>query len=484
MTLLLLFLLPASPLHAAQWSQFRGANGSGISDDSHPPVELGPDKNVVWKTEVPFGHSSPVLAGDLLFLTGAVGGKRADAGREKVVDEGGKLFTFAVDRQTGKIVWQREVPRPRMERYQPTNSPASPSPVTDGENVYVFFGDYGMLAYSKAGRELWRLPLGPFNNVNGHGSSPIIYGSLLILVCDSDSNSYLLAVDKTTGHIRWKTPRPEATRSYVTPAIFHPKEGPAQLIVPGSYQVTAYQAETGEKLWWVRGFSWQPKSLPVIEGGMIFAHGWEGGGEAETPTETPTYADAMAKWDANHDGKLMEADFASEPRMQRGYYLMDLDSNGVLDEREWEFYRARRAARNALLAIRPEGRGDLTESAVVWKMQKFLPNCPSPLLYRGVLYLIKDGGILTALDPKDGKILKQGRLAGALDTYYASPIAASGHVYLLSQQGKLTVIKAGADWEIVWQANLEDETYATPALDGDRMYLRTRSTLYCFSNRQ
>src|SRR5262249_51055038 len=134
---------------AADWSQFRGPNGSGVSDASGLPVQFGPDKNVVWKTPVPFGHSSPVIGGDLIFLTGAEGGARADAGREKVVDQGGRLFTLAIQRGTGKILWRREAPRPRLERYQPTNSPASPSPVTDGENVYVFFGDYGLLAYTR-----------------------------------------------------------------------------------------------------------------------------------------------------------------------------------------------------------------------------------------------------------------------------------------------------------------------------------------------
>src|SRR5579864_6854600 len=479
----LVITIAATTSFAADWSQFRGPNGSGVSDATRLPVQFGPDKNVVWKTPVPFGHSSPVIGGDLIFLTGAEGGARADAGREKVVDQGGKLYTFAVARVTGKIVWKREVPRPRLERYQPTNSPASPSPVTDGENVYVFFGDFGLLAYTKDGVERWRMPLGPFNNVNGHGSSPILYGDLLILVCDQDSGSYMLAVDKNTGRVRWKTPRPEQTRSYVTPAVFQPKDGPAELIVPGALQVTSYYAATGEKAWWVRGLSWQPKSLPVIDGDMIYVHAWEGGGDAETPSETPSFAETLAKRDSNRDGKLSESEFADDPKMQKGYYLLDLNNDGFVDEHEWDFYRARRAARNNLLAIRHGGHGDLTGTNVIWSVQKFLPNCPSPLIYQGVMYLVKDGGILTALDPKTGKILKQGRLAGALDTYYASPIGAAGKVFLLSQQGKATVIKAGADWEILAVNDLDDETFATPAILDNKLYLRTRGMLYCFSDK-
>jgi len=469
---------------AADWSQFRGPNGSGVGDATRLPIQFGPQKNVLWKTPVPFGFSSPVIAGDLIFITGAEGGSRADAGREKVVDRGGKLYTVALSRGSGKILWRREAPRPRIERYEPTNSPASPSPVTDGENVYVFFGDFGLLAYSgKDGAERWRLPLGPFNNVNGHGSSPILYSDLLILVCDQDTDSYLLAVDKKTGRVRWKTPRPEVTRSYVTPAIFQPKDGPAELIVPGAYQVTSYYAGTGEKAWWVRGFSWQPKSLPVIDGDMIYVHGWEGGGDAESPTETPTFAAALAQRDANHDGKLSAEEFAGDPKIQKGFYMIDLDGDGLVDERDWNFYRAKRSSRNSLLAIRHGGSGDITGTNVVWSLQKFLPNCPSPLVYQGVLYLIKDGGILTALDPKTGKILKQGRLSSALGAYYSSPVGSAGMVFLASQEGKVTVIKAGADWEILAVNNMDDEAYATPAIVDNKLYVRTRGTMYCFGDK-
>lgn len=135
--------------------------------------------------------------------------------------------------------------------------------------------------------------------MNGHGSSPILFRDLPIFVCDQDSGSYLPAVDQKTGHVRWKTPRPEVTRSYVTPAIFEPKDGPAELIVPGALQVNSYSAATGERAWWVRGLSWQPKSLPVIDGDTIYVHAWEGGWDAETPTETPTFAEVLAKRDAN-----------------------------------------------------------------------------------------------------------------------------------------------------------------------------------------
>ena len=167
--------------------------------------------------------------------------------------------------------------------------------------------------------------------------------------------------------------------------------------------------------------------------------------------------------------------------MRNGFYLMDLDGKGWLTDKDWSFYRARRSARNSLVAIRHGGQGDVTKSHVEWSMQKFLPNVPSPLIYQGVMYLIKDGGILTSLDPKTGTILKQGRLSGALDTYYSSPVGAEGKVYLISQQGKATVLKAGAEWEILALNDLEEEAYATPAIVDNKIYLRTRGTMYCFA---
>ena len=480
MPMRLLLLLTAAALSAADWPMFRGVNGSGVATVSKAPTEFGPARNVVWKTDLPFGHSSPVITGDLIFLTGAEGGERVDAGRgDKVVDQGGKLFTLCLDRKTGKILWRRQAPRPRIERYQKVNSPASPSAATDGTNVFVFFADYGIISYTKDGDERWSTPVGPFNNVNGHGSSPIVFGDLVILVCDQDAGSFLLALDKKTGRERWRVDRSEVTRSYVTPVIFTPKNGPAELIVPGAYQVTSYNAVTGEKLWWVRGFSWQPKSVAVIDGDTIFVHGYEGGGEAEAPTETPTWAEALALYDANKDGKIIQEEI--DPKLQKSFYLLDLDSKGHLNTRDWEFYRARRSARNSLLAIQPNGRGDISATAVRWRMQKFLPNVPSPLIYQGVLYLVKDGGIFTSLDPKTGTILKQGRLTGALDTYYSSPVAAAGKLYLFSQNGTATVLRAGAQWETITTVEMDEPIFATPAFVDNKMYLRTRGALYCFA---
>lgn len=471
---------------AGEWPQFRGPAGSGVasgpaSDAATLREEFGPEQGAAWKIQLPGAHSSPVIWGDRIFLTASQGGERKQMAPGRVIDPGGKLLTICVDRKTGRILWQQEAPRPRLEVYQPTNTPASPSPVTDGKTVYVFFGDYGVLAYSvNDGKQKWALPMPRFNNPNGHGSSPILAGNLLVLLCDQDSDSFLMAVDKNTGKVKWRVARPESTRSYSTPAVWGTGAG-AVLLVPGAFNLTTYRLATGEKLWWIRGMSWQPKSTPIIDGDMVYAHWWESGGENESATITESFTEVLGRLDKNQDRKLAPEEL--DERMRRGFGDMDLDHDGFVDSRDWDFYAARRAARNALLAIRLTGneRGDLTDSkSIVWRMQKFLPNCPSPLLYHGVMYLIKDGGILTAVDPKTGGLLKQGRLTGALDTYYASPIAMAGRIYLMSQSGKLSVVRAGAQWELLKVNDFGEETFSTPAAAGGHLYVRTKSHLYAF----
>ena len=450
---------------AGDWPQFRGPNGLGVSNDRSLPVQVGPDKSVIWKTPLPPGHSSPILAGPYIFLTAY---------------EDEKLFTICLDRASGKILWRREAPRPRREYMQETNSPVSSSPTSDGQNVYVFFGDYGIISYGVDGEERWKLPLGPFNNPNGHGSSPVLIDDMLILICDQDTDSYLLALDKTTGKLRYRIARPEVTRGYAVPAVYRPKNGPAELIVPGAYQVIAYNLANGEKLWWARGTAWQMKDVPVIDGDVVFISGWETGGDNESPAEPPTFEEALAKYDSNGDGRLSYAEVA---RLIPNFAEFDLDRDRTLNARDWNFYRARETAQNSIMAIRAGGRGDVTTKRVLWRFRKAIPNTPSPLLYQNVLYLVKDGGILTSLNPRTGEPTKQARLRGALDRYWSSPVAGDGKIYLLSEGCKLSVLRADADWDLLAVNDLDDTCFATPAIADSRLYVRTRSTLYCFGKK-
>jgi len=454
---------------ASDWPQFRGSQGRGVSDATGLPTQFGPQRNVVWKVSLPQGHSSPVLIANKLLLTAA---------------DGRKLITLCLDRGSGKVLWRSEATRERTEKFvQGFNTPASPTPVTDGQYVYVFFGDLGLICYDLGGNERWRLPLGPFNNINGHGSSPVLVDDKLILLCDQDTNAFLLAVDTRTGKPRWKAERPEVTRGYATPGIFRAKDGPTEIIVPGAYELISYSAEKGEKLWWVKGLSWQSKSVPLIDGETIYVNSWETEGDSAQPKSDslPSFQTLLAQHDRNKDGKISRAEM---PEVNdEDWDDLDLDKDNTISDRDWQYNRARKLSRNNLLAIRHGGRGDLTDTNVVWRYSKSLPNVPSPLLYQGVLYLVRDGGIATSLDPLTGKVLKQERLRGALEQYYASPVAADGKVFMLSQGGKLSVLRAGANWEVLAVNDMDEECFATPAIADGRIYVRTRSTLYCFGQR-
>ena len=459
------WLLVQIALAAADWTQFRGPNGSGVSPSKGLPEHFDLQTNVVWRTALPLGHSSPVFTTDHIFVTAF---------------EGKTLLTICLDRASGQVLWRREAPRDREEPVEHTNGPASPSPVTDGGNVYVFFGDFGLLSYGPEGNERWRLPLGPFNNVNGHGSSPILADGRLVLICDQDTGSYLLTVDAASGRVLWKTMRPQYTRGYATPAVYRPKNGPVELIVPGSFEVASYAIETGEKLWWVRGMAWQLKSVPVIDRDRIFVSGWEIDGDQDKRGKTPEFATALAEYDKNHDGKLspgeMPPSYGSE-----WFADSDLDHDGYIDDREWLFYQARNAAENCLVAVRGGGHGDVTKSHVLWRYRRALPNTASPLFYEGVIYLVRDG-IVTSLNPENGAVFKQARLTGALGRYWSSPVAADGRIFVVSEDGKVVVLRAAPEWEILAINNLDEDTFATPAILDGRIYVRTRVALYCFAS--
>jgi outer membrane protein assembly factor BamB len=239
-----LAVFAATGAAAEDWPQFRGPNGSGVSASTGLPEVFGPEKNVVWKTPLPPGHSSPVLTRDRVFVTAyaeekATGSRQsADGAKGGASGKSHKLLVICLDRQTGKLLWQREVPRAREGRLQNVNNPASPSPVTDGANVFVFFQEFGLVSYDGAGKERWRLPLGPFNMFYGFGASPILVEDKVILPVDQDSpSSYLIAVDKTSGRVRWKVERPAVISGYSTPIIYQPKQGPKQIVVPESLQL-------------------------------------------------------------------------------------------------------------------------------------------------------------------------------------------------------------------------------------------------------
>jgi len=466
LTRAVLILLTASvtgTLSAAEnWTRFRGPNGSGVSTSTKVPLEFGPDTNVVWKTALPFGHSSPILTGDRIYLTA-------------VRDE--RLVTIALDRRSGRILWEREAPRARNEKLDSRNGPAAPSPAVDGRDIYVFFADFGLISYDRDGRERWRVPLGPFNNIYGMGASPVLVDDMVVLVCDQSINSFIVALNKRDGSVRWQTPRPEAHSGHSTPILYQPAGGETQILVPGSFLLTAYAARSGEKIWWVRGLSFELKSTPVVLGDLLFINGF-GSPENQPGSQRaiPTYEEVLGSYDVNRDTRLLQTELPKEHARS----WIDLDRDGFVARDEWDYYRAAMASENGMLAIRLGGRGDVTASNVVWKYHKSVPQLPSPLVYKNVLYMVNDGGVVTTLRPATGEVIAQSRVSRAIDRFYASPVAADNKVFLATEKGKIAVLSTDGSLRPLAVNDLQDDIYATPAIADGRIYVRTRGTLYCF----
>ena len=470
----ILFACVPTSLASDDWSQFRGPNGTGVSETKGLPTEFGPTKNVVWKTPLPPGHSSPVLTRDRIFLT---------------AHDKEKLFVICLDRQTGEILWQKEAPRAQAGRLQNVNGPASPSPVTDGTNVYVFFQDFGMISYDRVGRERWKLPFGPFNMFYGFGASPILVDDKVILPIDQDNpSSYMVAVNKDSGKVLWKIDRPIVISGYSTPIVYKPADGPKQIIVPESFQLSAYSVADGKRVWWVRGLACEMKSIASHDSEYLYINGW-GFPQNQPGRQVPTisFEEGLAAYDKDKDQMITKAEITAaggtapmDKMLVAAFEAFDMNRDEKLNARDWEVFRAMMASENGLLAIKMGGKGDQTANAIRWRYTKPVPQVPSTLLYQGVLYMINDSGILLSFDPATGNVLKQGRLHGAIDKYFSSPVAADDKVYLIGQGGQVSVLKAGGDWQVLAVNELDDECYATPAIADGHIYIRTRSALYSF----
>jgi outer membrane protein assembly factor BamB len=458
-------LVSAAPV----WTRFRGPNGSGVNETGPLPVEFGKEKNLVWRAELAPGYSSPVLAKKCLYVTAYDGPKESLSGH-----------TICLDPATGKERW-RQKGFTLEKKFISVNTPVSPTPVTDGENVYVFHESAGLIAYDSEGKEMWKTPLGKFNNPYAMANSPMLAGDRLILQADSDTGSYLAAFDRKTGKQLWRTERPLVQHGYSTPTLYEPKGKPMQVIVSESYQVAGYSVATGEKLWWVDGLAWQAKSVPLIQGNRLYLHSWtyEMNEIGKVP-QGKTWETVLEESDKDKDGKISKEE-APDPEMAKLWFLFDLDRTGWIEKADYAILVKRQNFKNGLYAIDLGGSGELTEKAVKWRAEKSLPNIPSPVLYKGAVYILKEGGILSAYDAASGATLKQGRVEGALDPYYASLVAGDGKIYAASQKGKVAVVEAsGAAWKVLQVNDLGEEIWATPAIDNGRLYVRTQSALYCF----
>ncbi len=419
-------LFAAAPVAAADWPQWRGPHGDGVSGETGLPLHWSEDSGLLWKQPLDGpGSSSPAVAAGAVFVT---------------TQEGDDLYLLKFDAATGRPGWKQKVgsgetPRApinkktnderRHQKFHMLQNLASPTPAADGEVVVAHFGDGEIAAYDYAGKRLWHRNLqddyGAYTIWWGHANSPLLYKDLVICTCIQDSlsdvpgaesESYLLALDKRTGERKWRTVRKtkseaEEGDAYTTPVLWT-AGGRKELVVMGGNQLDAYDPDNGRQLWYLTGLvGGRSVGGPTVGDGLVFAT---------------------------------------------------------------------RGKKGPMVAVKPEGEGELPPTAVVWTTDKDTPDSCSPVCSHGLLFTLVDAGFAYCYDGHTGDLKWKERLPGE---YKASPVAADGRIYFLNRAGLCTVIAASDHFEKLASNSLDGDTNASPAVADGRIYIRTNKTLYC-----
>jgi outer membrane protein assembly factor BamB len=448
----------------ATWPQFRGPNGSGVASLDNPPVEFSAQSNVLWHVPIPRGASSPCIWEDRLLLTAF---------------ENGKLETLCLRGNDGQLLWRKAAPSDTIETfYAAEGSPAAATPVSDGRRVYVYFGSCGVLCYDLDGAEQWRHLLPTIQSFGGFGSgsSPVLADGLLILNRDQVGASELLALDAATGKTAWTTARGQSV-GWCTPAIWE-HDGTKEVVLPASAVLKGYDLKTGSERWQIRGIAAATCSTPVVGDGVLFVSSWS---TSDASTAPPPFDTLLQNFDKDGDGALTLQELQGS-QVAPLFQALDLNRDQRLTRDEYEPLRAMTTrSRNVLLAVRPGGTGDLTDSNVLWTQTKGLPYVSSPLYYGDRIYLVKDGGLASCYEAQTGKpVYVQARL-GPLGNYYASPVAAAGHIYAASVGGVVSVFESGNTFNVLARNELGERISATPAIVRNTLYLRTDKQLFAFA---
>ncbi|HCN29001.1 MAG TPA: hypothetical protein DIT64_09640 [Verrucomicrobiales bacterium] len=461
-------LVLALTLHAEDWPQFRGVNGSGVSVSRGLPGEFSAEKNVLWKARLGDGVGSAIIKNGVVFATGMAGE--------------GRVALHALDAASGAVKWRSEFETGTLPRITPPNSHAASTPAADGERVYVHFSTIGLLAFDAAtGKEVWRhsMPRPAYLMDWGAAASPIVHEGRVIFCQDDDLAPFLVAVDAATGREVWKTPRPDMLAGYALPVLCE-AGGRVDLVVAGSGKMKGYDPSTGRELWTCNTLLRTIMTSPVVHEGVVYLAVQSYG------DSTRTLKHALLEWlDTNQDGILAREETPKE--FHERFDASDKNKNGLIDPDEidtaFQSPDNMAAGGNIIQAIKGGGSGDVTKTHVLWNLDHKTPsNIASPLLYHGRLHIVKGGGMASCYDAKDGAQLWDRVRLGNFGDYFASPVAADGKIFIAGKNGFVVVLEDGAELKVLGKNDMGEEIIATPSIADGRLYIRTRENLFCIAS--
>jgi outer membrane protein assembly factor BamB len=419
----------ASVLSAEEWPRFRGPAAGVAADDPKLPDSWSATQNVAWKTAIPgIGWSSPVVWGDHIFLTTVVNTTQQEPpkpgfylGDWPASTAPHRWMVYDIDVKSGKIRWEREVSSaPPGKAKHLKNSYASETPVTDGERVYVYFGNTGLFALDMNGKPVWSKPVGPFKTRNnwGTGASPVLHGNRIYIVNDNDEQSFLAAYDKRTGEEIWKVNRAEGT-NWSTPFVWE-NAVRTEIVTSGSDAVRSYDL-SGKQLWELKGMSTISIPTPFAAHGMLF----------------------------------LSSGYVADPL--RPAYAIKPGASGDISLK-----------------------GDETSNAfIAWALKTGAPYNPTPIVHGDAYYTLFDRGFFTAHDARTGKELyPRQRISNDAAAFTASPWAYNGKIFAISEDGDTYVIQAGPEFKVLGKNPLGEMTLASPAVADGSLLIRTASNLY------
>lgn len=445
---------------ATDWSRFRGPNGTGLTTYLNVPNELSMS-NLAWKQELGKGGSSLIASGDKLFLT-------------TYDDENRNLVCLSAT--DGSMLWSKSIPKLRKETATPPNDPAMCTPVCDANIVCAHFPDAGLVVYNHSGDLLWRKDVGPFYSMHGISASPILVAGKLVLSIDQLQNPFIAAYDIKDGSELWRADRLSGvTGGYSSPVIMQ-HEGINLVVSAGPGEMAGYDLSTGEKRLSLTGLTNAPVGLPIVQANRIYY--------CEPPGE-PIPMEALGPVDKNKDGVLELEEvkgsvgtFRLVERIDKGFG----NNDGKVTQDEWEKAFGTFINSGGLSCVEVTKKGDSVEGNVVWKYSKTTPYIASLMLIEDRVYIINDGGILISFDAKTGDVSKRQRLGNATGQYYASPVSDGARLVLANLDGKLNLVKLGESWDQLATIDLEEPIVATPSIHAGRLFVRTKTMLYCFGS--